>query len=163
MTCKKTKLFTFDSHYTAFSLGKCGGNDCRKPDPVGVPGGLLNFCFLEKRPKLEILAFRRVSRHPQPRAQLFKVTTRMRQTFGLPPDLVLYLENCALGRGCRLIDEKVGNVCNLKKKDWIGLNFERYRSSNQKNFVRITNKQKNWCVFSNENSLSKQNAEKYRE
>ena len=46
-----------------------------------------------------------------------QVTTRMRQTFGLPPDLVFYLENCALGRGCRLIDEKVGNVCNLKKKD----------------------------------------------
>ena len=44
---QKTKLFTFDSHYTAFSLGKCGGNDCRKPDPVGVPGGLLNF-FSEK-------------------------------------------------------------------------------------------------------------------
>ena len=41
-----------------------------------------------------------------------QVTTRMRQTFGL----VLYLENCALGRGCRLIDEKVGSVCNLKKK-----------------------------------------------
>ena len=158
MTCKKTKLFTFDSHYTAFSLGKCGGNDCRKPDPVGVPGGLLNF-FSEKRPKLEILAFWRDSRHPQPRAQLFKVTTRMRQTFGLPPDLVLDLENWALGRGCRLIDEKVGSVCNLKK----ALNFERYRSSNQKNFVRITNKQKNWCIFSDENSLSKQNAEKYWE
>ena len=31
------------------------------------------------------------------------------------------------------------------------LNFERYRSSNQKNFVRITNKEKNWCIFSNEN------------
>jgi len=38
---------------------------------VGVPGGLLNF-FSEKRPKLEFLAFWRVSRHPQPRAQFEK-------------------------------------------------------------------------------------------
>jgi hypothetical protein len=38
---------------------------------VGVPGGLLNF-FSEKRPKLVILAFWRVSRHPQPRAQFSK-------------------------------------------------------------------------------------------
>jgi hypothetical protein len=38
---------------------------------VGVPGGLLNF-FSEKGAKLEILAFWRVSRHPQPRAQFEK-------------------------------------------------------------------------------------------
>ena len=41
----KNQMFTFDSHYTAFSLGKCGGNDCRKPDPVGAAEALVDFFF----------------------------------------------------------------------------------------------------------------------
>ena len=43
----KNQMFTFDSHYTAFSLGKCGGNDCRKPDPVGAAEALVDFFFWE--------------------------------------------------------------------------------------------------------------------
>ena len=44
---QKNQMFTFDSHYTAFSLGKCGGNDCRKPDPVGAAEALVDFFFWE--------------------------------------------------------------------------------------------------------------------
>ena len=45
----KNQMFTFDSHYTAFSLGKCGGNDCRKPDPVGAAVALLDFFPAKKK------------------------------------------------------------------------------------------------------------------
>ena len=47
---KKHKMFAFDSHCTAFSLGKCGGNDRRKPDARGDAEALLDF-FLKNEGK----------------------------------------------------------------------------------------------------------------
>ena len=75
-------MFTFDSHYTAFSLRKCGGNDCRKPDPVGAAEALVDF-FSDILSE-DTLFFRFGRANPTPPAQgaMFLSRARPRQIKG---------------------------------------------------------------------------------
>ena len=71
-----------------FLNGKFLNMTVGNPIPWGCPEGCSIF-FSEKGPKLEILAFWRVSRHPQPMAQCFQVAPGLgkseAQTYGLRP------------------------------------------------------------------------------
>jgi hypothetical protein len=69
---KKTKLFTFDSHYTAFSACE---NAVEMTVGNPMPGGTRKRCsifFLKNEGKHYFFALGRVSLHPQPRARFSK-------------------------------------------------------------------------------------------
>jgi hypothetical protein len=155
-----------------FLKGKFLNMTVGNPIPWGCPEGCSIF-FSEKWPKLEILAFWRVSRHPQPMAQCFQVAPGLgkseAQNYGLRPPpwasemprgpaWTLKIVPWAGGVGSWwLIGEKVVNVLsfdsNLKEKNrkakienkWTGLKFvEIWRKKNiVRNFGKFSS-EKQW-------------------
>lgn len=93
--------------------------------PVSRVGGEPLAIFFSDNLTIGVFCFRVCARplHPHPRAQFSKSPTRMRQTFGLPPDLVLDFENWALGRGwrARRAIRVSGMFADWRKGGWLAL------------------------------------------